>query len=455
MGGSKRLNERKSESVRKRTVIDLELKMKIIRKYEGGQSLSAIAREFGLAVSTINTIVKDAARIKQHVRRAACLKSTIITKKREGAISEMEKLLTLWIEDQIQKRIPLSLVTIQAKARSLFDDLREKYPEGTQSFTASSGWFARFKKRAGFHNVKVNGETAGAEQARHFPDWLHKIIEEGPYSSEQVFNADQTALFWKKMPSRTYISKQENTAPGYKASNDRLTLLLGGNASGTCKLKPLLGYPCENPRALKGVSKATLPVHYRSNSNAWITVPVFEDWFVSCFIPEVEKYCKENDVPFKIMLILDNAPGHPADLDDFHPNVKVVYLPPNIASLIQPMDQGVIANLKAYYLCATFAQAVAAIDENLDTTFVDFWKSYNIYHAIRNIEKAWAEVSQACMNNVWKKLCPWFVSDFRGLEEDETFDEISWSWKLHELQKMKGAKTRNLKLNQNGSRQKR
>jgi hypothetical protein len=33
------------------------------------------------------------------------------------AIYEMEKLLSMWMEDQIQKRVPLSLMTIQGKAR--------------------------------------------------------------------------------------------------------------------------------------------------------------------------------------------------------------------------------------------------------------------------------------------------------------------------------------------------
>jgi hypothetical protein len=39
----------------------------MICKYEGGQSLSAIAHEIGLAVSTVKTIMKDASHIKEHV----------------------------------------------------------------------------------------------------------------------------------------------------------------------------------------------------------------------------------------------------------------------------------------------------------------------------------------------------------------------------------------------------
>jgi hypothetical protein len=108
------------------------------------------------------------------------------------------------------------------------------------------------------------------------------------------------------------------------------TLLLGGKASRTYKVKPLLIHTSANPRALKGITKVTLPVHFRSNKKAWITILIFEDWFVNCFLPEVEKYCQENNLPFKILLILDNAPGHPIHLDDISPNVKVVYLPPTL-----------------------------------------------------------------------------------------------------------------------------
>jgi len=45
--------------------------------------------------------------------------------------------------------------------------------------------------------------------------------------------------------------REEKSVPGFKASKDRNTLLLGGNASGTLKLKPLLVYHSDNPRVMK------------------------------------------------------------------------------------------------------------------------------------------------------------------------------------------------------------
>lgn len=135
------------------------MKMKIITKYENGQSLSAISRELGLSVSTVNTIVKDADRIKEHVRRSAPMKSTIITKQRSRAIYETENLLTIWIKDQIQKHMPLTTVLIKAKARSLYRDIKQKFPDAPESFVASTGWFSRFKKRAGLHTAKASTQA--------------------------------------------------------------------------------------------------------------------------------------------------------------------------------------------------------------------------------------------------------------------------------------------------------
>ncbi|GFW60284.1 tigger transposable element-derived protein 1 [Trichonephila clavipes] len=93
--------------------------------------------------------------------------------------------------------------------------------------------------------------SADEEAARKYPEKLAKIIKDGEYCAHQVFNADETGLFWKKMPTRTYIAKSEKTASGFKAAKDRVTLLLCSNASGDRMLKPLLVNRSLKPRALK------------------------------------------------------------------------------------------------------------------------------------------------------------------------------------------------------------
>ena len=89
--------------------------------------------------------------------------------------------------------------------------------------------------------------------------------------------------------------------------------MLGANADGAFKLKPLLVYRAANPRALKNVTKSSLPVIWMSNTKAWVTLLIFEEWFFLHFIPEVKLYCRENGIPFKILLVLQ-CPWPPPSL---------------------------------------------------------------------------------------------------------------------------------------------
>jgi DDE superfamily endonuclease len=239
------------------------------------------------------------------------------------------------------------------------------------------------------------------------------------------------------MPSKTFISKEEQSAPGFKAAKDRLTLLLGGNSTGDFRMKPLLIYHSENPRSMKGISKQSMPVIWMANRKAWMTAILFKKWYQDHFCPAVKSYCERNGLQKKALLILDNAPGHPQNLSEFQTclPVEIIFTPPNTTSILQPMDQGVIANFKAYYIRKTFKQLVEAVDSD-QCSIKEFWKKFNIMNAIENIGSSWNEVQQSCLKGCWNCLLiktveeeiinelPQVITEITEIANDIGFEEV-------------------------------
>ena len=63
---------------------------------------------------------------------------------------------------------------------------------------------------------KLSGDR---EAANSFIPEFQKIVADGEYSAEQIFNCDESGFYYKLLPTKTMAAHFEKTAAGRKAQN--------------------------------------------------------------------------------------------------------------------------------------------------------------------------------------------------------------------------------------------
>ncbi|XP_031334645.1 jerky protein homolog-like [Photinus pyralis] len=325
---------------------------------------------------------------------------------------KLEKQLYSWFLKQREHNLPISGEMIKQKALMIGKNLN------IPTFTASEGWLHRFKSRHGVRFLKITGErlSSNPEVVDPFKQKFIQMMEEHSLNSNQIYNADETGLYWQLLPDKTYVSINEKTAPGMKTSKQRITFLGCANASGLHKLKPLIIGKSNAPRSFKNFKN---PLIYRNTKKARMTGQIFKDWFFKNFVPEVKSFLRSMNLQQKAVLLLDNAPSHPSaeELKTADGMIFVMFLPPNVTPLLQPMDQNILRLTKLYYRNSLLS-SIAASEESIATAL----KKITLRDAILHLSSAWDKLTPATIKKCWNVVMP--NNDVSDNAADDPDDEV-------------------------------
>lgn len=386
---------------RKHVTLSISQKLEIIKLLEKGENRNVLMNEFNIGSSTIYDIKKQKDELMHFASQSVTAEKLTSSRQtlKKPKLEQLDSVLYKWFSAKRAEGKPVTGPMIIEKAKKFREDLN--MAEDDCNF--SEGWLRNFKFRHGIRRLDVTGETRSANEdsAQQFKEEFEKFIEDKKLSADQVYNADETGLLWRCLPTSTLAGGDEKEAKGFKKNKDRLTVLLCANASGSHRLTPFVIGKSKTPRAFKNV--ANLPVHYAAQQNAWITAALFKDWFLHHFVPQVKDNFRKLELPedTKAVLLLDNCKAHPPVAELVSGNIFATLLPPNITSLIQPMDQGVIQNFKCFYR-SSFLKGLL----NSDCDVTDFQKKFNIKEAVYATALSWSQVKEVTLQRCWRKLWP-------------------------------------------------
>lgn len=312
---------------------------------------------------------------------------------------QLEKAVFTWFTQTRSEGTPISGPVIQAQALKMHKQLHGD----EEIFGATTGWLQRFKGRHRISQVTIRGEQRSAddEAAASYPQKLAEIIAEEGYNGDQIYNCDETGLYYKMLPDKTLATRNDDQRTlGFKQSKDRLTVLLCCNKSGSHKLPPLVIGKFGKPRYFHHVNMTTLPASNTHSKNAWMTSSIFEDWFHEEFVPKVRRHLRLKKMDSKAILLMDHCPAHPGieSLTSLDKKIKAAFLPKNTTSKLQPLDQGIIATLKRNYRRNLI---VSMVDSSLSVS--DYLRQLNIKEAIHLVGAAWEGVTERTVRGCWRK----------------------------------------------------
>jgi hypothetical protein len=192
------------------------------------------------------------------------------------------------------------------------------------------------------------------------------------------------------------------------SDKERATFSLRVNANGTHKLDLFVIGKAACPRSFPKSFQPKCDLNVRcAHKTAWMTASEYATWIRGVNADMKQKHRRG-------LMLTDNAPTHmvtDADVEEEHgfkvinlSHLKLVFLLANTTSVVQPLDQGIIACTKAHNRCKLVQWVIAEAEKTESTgkSLKDLRPTS--YQMMRWLNTAWKEcVSPLSIRNCWHK----------------------------------------------------
>ena len=210
----------------KRKCLTLDERVEVVKLLESGQSSRVIAAKLGVGRTQIQNVCKRKREIMEEYDSNSNPESKRV--RRVTANDEINELCYKWFVDATSRQVNVSGPLLQQKALKIASELN------IESFKASNGWLEAFLKR---HNIvfKTMSGERGTVDMTTVDSWKERLptVCEG-YSPSDIFNMDETGLFYRDTTKSTYFQKGDTCAGG-KRSKERITVALCASMTGKFK----------------------------------------------------------------------------------------------------------------------------------------------------------------------------------------------------------------------------
>ncbi|GFW04236.1 tigger transposable element-derived protein 4 [Trichonephila clavipes] len=239
-------------SFKKYKFLTISEKQKVIESVEEGESKVDVAKAFEIPLSSLSTILKN----KEKIFSASW--NRVRKRVSKGNFPRLEQCLVSWMRQCRGQNIPMGGSLLKEIPKAFAKEL------GIE-FSASEGGLTNFKKRNEIVFKKMCGESSSVDinVCSKRQNSLSDLIKE--HEPRNIFNTDETGLFFKCLPEKTFTFKKEKCHVG-KHRKERLTILLAVNMDGSEKITPLVIGKSGKHRCFKGIN--SLPTKYRSKKKA-------------------------------------------------------------------------------------------------------------------------------------------------------------------------------------------